>query len=154
MMTWLNEWNKIIREVIWRDYTLKRLMKIPSTTGILQFCERYFIRAGFTNELLTDEVCRVVYSDVQGSDTNVPNVRKNMLSFDIYVKKEELHNVGDDRLVSRADLIAEKICKLLTEHRYVIDTGYRFWIAGEWDLGTRTVGYARKTIAFYYMKVY
>ena len=154
MLGWVNAWNKIIREVIWRDYELKRLMKIPPKTGILQFCERYFIRAGFTNELLTDEVCRIIYSDEQGSDTNVPNVRRNMMTFDIYVKQEEMHNVGDDRLISIADLIAEKIYHDLTSQRYVADTGYRFWIAGDWDLGTRTVGYIRKSIAFYYMKVY
>lgn len=154
MLGWINAWNTIIREIIWRDYDLKRLMKIPPKTGILQFCDRYFIRAGFTNTLLTDEVCRIVYSDLQGNDTQVSNVRKNMLSFDIYVKQEELHNVGDDRLISRADLIAERIYKLLTSERYLADTGYRFWIAGDWDLGTRTVGYVRKTIAFYYMKVY
>ena len=154
MLGWVNAWNKIIREVIWQDYDLKRLMKLPPKTGILQFCDRYFIRAGFTNTLLTDEVCRIIYSDEQGDDTRVPNVRRNMMTFDIYVKQEELHNVGDDRLVSRADLIAEKIYHDLTKERYVADTGYRFWIAGDWDLGTRTVGYVRKSIAFYYMKVY
>ena len=129
-------------------------MKLPAKTNIIQFIERYFIRAGFTDELLTDEVCRIVYSDVQGSDTEVPNVRKNMMTFDIYVKENELHNVGNDRLLSRADLIAERLYKLLTQERYLAGTGYRFWIAGDWDLGTRTVGYTRKTIAFYYMKVY
>ena len=154
MIGWVNAWNKVIREVIWRDYDLKRLMKFPPKTGILQFCERYFIRAGFTNTLLTDEVCRIVYSDEQGNDTQVPNVRRNMMTFDIYVKQEELHNVGDDRLISRADLIAERIYRDLTDEHYVADTGYRFWIAGDWDLGTRTVGYIRKSIAFYYMKVY
>lgn len=154
MLGWINAWNTIIREIIWKDYDLKRLMKIPPKTGILQFCDRYFIRAGFTNALLTDEICRIVYSDLQGNDTQVSNVRKNMISFDIYVKQEELHNVGDDRLISRADLIAERIYKDLTNERYLADTGYRFWIAGDWDLGTRTVGYVRKTIAFYYMKVY
>ena len=154
MLGWVNAWNKVIREVIWRDYDLKRLMKLPPKTGILQFCERYFIRAGFTNTLLTDEVCRIVYSDEQGSDTQVSNVRRNMMTFDIYVKQEELHNVGDDRLISRADLIAERIYQDLTNERYLADTGYRFWIAGDWDLGTRTVGYVRKSIAFYYMKVY
>ena len=154
MFGWINSWNKIIREVIWKDYELKQLMKLPPKTGILQFCDRYFIRAGFTNELLTDEVCRIVYSDVQGNDTQVPNVRKNMLVFDIYVKQEELHNYGDDRLLSRADLIAARLYKDLTQERYIAETGYRFWIAGDWDLGTRTVGYVRKSIAFYYMKVY
>lgn len=154
MMGWLNAWNTIIRQIIWKDSELKTLMKLPAKTNIIQFVERYFVRAGFTDELLTDEVCRIVYSDVQGSDTGVPNVKKNMMTFDVYVKEEELHNVGNDRLLSRADLIAARLNTLLTQDRYLAGTAYRFWIAGDWDLGTRTVGYTRKTIAFYYMKVY
>lgn len=154
MYGWINAWNKIIREVIWKDHELKTLMKIPAKTGIIQFIDRYFIRAGYTNKLLSDEVCRIVYADVQGSDTNVPNVKRNIMTFDIYVKQDELHNVGDDRLQFRTHLIAARLNKLLTQERYLKDTGYRFWIAGDWDLGTRTIGYARYTIAFYYMKVY
>lgn len=154
MYGWINAWNKIIREVIWKDHELKTLMKIPAKTGIIQFIDRYFIRAGYTNKLLSDEVCRIVYADVQGSDTNVPNVKRNMMTFDIYVKQDELHNVGDNRLQFRTHLIAARLNKLLTQERYLKDTGYRFWIAGDWDLGTRTIGYARYTIAFYYMKVY
>lgn len=154
MMGWVNAWNTIIRKVIWPDHGLKTLMKLPSKTGIIQFVDRYFIRAGYTNQLLTDEVCRIIYSDTQGSDTAVPNVKKNLMLFDIYVKTEEMRTVGDDRLVTRLDLIAERLYQLLTSERYLKDTGYRFWIAGDWDGGTRVTGYNRKTIAFYYMKVY
>ena len=154
MLGWINAWNTILRKVIFPDYTLRRLMKVPSKTGVIQFTDRYFIKAGFTNKLLTDEVCRIVYSDVQGSPTEVPNVRKNMMMFDIYVKNEELRNCGDDGLVMRTHLIAERLYKLLTSERYLADTGYRFWPAGDWDLGTRTAGYSRYTIGFYYMKVY
>lgn len=154
MMGWINAWNTIIRKVIWPDHELKVLMKLPSKTGIIQFVERYFIRAGFTNKLLTDEVCRIVYSDLEGYETNVPNVRKNIMVFDIYVKQDEMRNIGDDRLVTRIDLITERLFKLLTSNRYLAETGYRFWIAGDWDGGTRVTGYHRKTIAFNYMKVY
>lgn len=154
MLGWINSWNHIIRNVIFKDYDLKRLMKIPKQTGIIQFTDRYFVKAGFTNKLLTDEVCRIVYADIQGSQTEVANVKRNMLQFDIYVKNEELRGVGDDGLVLRTHLIAERLYKLLTSERYLADTGYRFWIAGDWDLGTRTSGYSRYTIAFYYMKVY
>ena len=154
MLGWIDAWNTIIRQVIWPDHKLKQLMKIPKQTGILQFCDRYFVKAGYTNKLLSDEICRIVYSDIQGANTKVSNVKKNMLTFDIYVKQEELHNIGDDRLRSRTHLIAERIYKLLTQERYLADTGYRFWIAGDWDQGTRTSGYARYTIGFYYMKVY
>lgn len=154
MMGWMDAWNTIIRKVIFPDHELKTLMKIPPKTGILQFVDRYFIRAGYSNILSTDEVSRIVYSDIQGSDTAVSKVRRSMMTFDIYVKTEELHNYGDDRLQYRTHLIAERLQRLLTSERYLNETGYRFWIAGDWDLGTRVTGYSRYCIAFYYMKVY
>lgn len=154
MMGWVDNWNTIIRNIIWPDTELRTLMKIPPKTTILQFIDKYFIKAGFTNKLLTDEPCRIVYSDIQGSETKAPNVLRSMLVFDIYVKQSELHNIGDDRLRLRTDLIADRLFKILTGQRYVADTGYRFWIAGDWDMGTRVTGYARKTIALKYMKVY
>lgn len=154
MLGWINAWNTIIRTILFKDYDLRRLMKIPKNTGVIQFTDRYFIRAGYTNKLLTDEVCRIVYSDAQGAETDVPNVTKNMMTFDIYVKNEELRNCGDDGLILRTHLIAERLYKLLTQERYLAETGYRFWPAGDWDLGTRTAGYSRYTIAFWYMKVY
>lgn len=154
MLGWIKAWNTIIRTIIFKDAELKRLMKLPKNTGVIQFTDRYFVQAGFTNKLLTDEAVRIVYANVQGQPTDVPNVTKNMMTFDIYVKNEELRNVGDDGLILRTHLIAERLFKLLTQQRYLADTGYRFWPAGDWDLGTRTVGYSRYTIAFYYMKVY
>lgn len=154
MMGWMQAWNTILRKVIFQDVILKRLMKVPTNIKIIPFTNNYFVRAGYTNKVLTDEVCRVIYADVQGSDTRVPNVKRNMMTFDIYVRQDELHTAGDDALIFRTHLIAERLNKLLTSERYLLDTGYRFWIAGDWDLGTRTTGYARYTIAFYYMKVY
>lgn len=154
MMGWVNAWNTIIRKVIWPDHELKTLMKMPPRTGIIQFVERYFIRAGYTNRLLTDEVCRIVYSDMQSYETEVPNVKKNLMIFDIYIKDNEIRNIGDDRLITRDQLIADRLYKLLTQERYLEETGYRFWIAGDWDGGTRVTGYHRTTIAFHYMKVY
>lgn len=154
MLGWIKGWNSIIRNVIFKDYELRKLMKLPSKTGVIQFTERYFVKAGYTNKLLTDESCRIVYSDVQASETDVPNVKKNMLQFDIYVKNEELRTCSDDGLILRTHLIAERLFKILTKTRYLNETGYRFWLAGEWDIGTRTAGYTRCKIAFYYMKVY
>ena len=155
ILAWARSWNKIIREIIWPDNDLKTFMKIPSKTGILQFTERYFIRAGYTNRLLTDEVCRIVYADSTGIETDVPNITKNTMFFDIYVKQDEMYNIGNDRLLSRLDYIADRLDKLLTQSRYLADTAYRFWPAeGELDLGTRTQGYSRRTLAYHYMKVY
>ena len=154
MIGWINAWNTIIRKIIFPDTELRQLMKIPAKTKITDFVKYYFIRAGYTNELLTNQVCRIVYGDIAGKDTNVPTVRRNMMTFDIYVKTDQMFNAGDDLLVSRSQLIAERLKKLLTQERYLYSTGYRFWIAGDWDLGTRTIGYSRYTISFYYMKVY
>ena len=154
MMQWINDWNTIIRRVIFPDVELKTLMKIPEKTNIINFIDKYFIRAGYTNKLVENESVRIVYSDIQGDDTPVPNVKRKMLTFDIYVKIEDLHNVGEDRLAMRTQLIANRLIQLLTKDRYLQDTGYRFWVAGDWDLGTRTTGYARYCVAFYYMKVY
>ena len=154
MQRWDNDWNSILRDVIFADSELKSLMKVPANTSIMTFIEKYFIRAGYTNRLLENEHVRVVYADVLGSDLNVRNIRRNMLTFDIYVKMEDLHNYGRDRLQERTHLIGNRIFKLLTSETYVNNTGYRFDIAGAWDQGTRTVGYARYTIALYYKKVY
>ena len=154
MIGWTNNWNKIIRKVIWPDHELKVLMKLPSNTGILQFDRRYFIRAGFTNTLLTDEVCRIIYSEVPVGDTSVPNIKRKLLTFDIFVKDSDMYNVGDDRLVSRLDLIADRLDTLLRSSRYAADTGYRFWPAdGGSDEGTRTIGYSRRTLSYYFLKV-
>lgn len=150
---WMNDWNTIIRKIIFPDHDLKTLMKIPPKTGILQFIDTYFIRAGYTNKILTNETCRIIYSDNQPYDTDVPNVKRHTMFFDIYVKMEDLHNVGDDRLVFRTYLIGDRLSELLTSERYLHNTGYRFTPEGDWDLGTRTIGYARYCIAFSYMKV-
>lgn len=151
---WNDDWNDIIRYVIFADEELKRLMKIPENTNIITFIDKYFIEADYTTKVLKDESVRVIYKDITGADTEVPNVKKNMMTFDIYVKLDDLHNADVDRLKMRTRLIAARLYELLTKERYLNDSGYRFWIALEGNQGTRTIGYARYMIAFYYMKVY
>ena len=112
MMQWIDDFNKIIREVIFADEELKTLMKLPEDIDIITFIDKYFIRAGYTNKVLEDEHVRIIYADVQGSPTQVPNVMKKMMTFDIYVKTEDLHNVGRDRLVMRTQLIANRLLRL------------------------------------------
>jgi hypothetical protein len=152
LMTWVKEWNDIIRDVIYPDEEIKRLMLVPEGTGIIEFVDRYFVRAGYTSTLLTNENVRIVYGNVAAEDTDVPNVKKNEMSFDIYVKQEHAHNASRDRLEMRQELIANRLQYLLTKNRYL--GGYRFWIKGQYDLGTKTIGYTRYNISFYYMKVY
>ena len=154
--SWMNDWNDIIRYVIFPDQQLKSLMRIPENTTIINFIDKYFIRAGYTNEVLEKEDVRIVYGDVDSQETKVPNVLKNVLSFDIYVKTEHLHNATNDRLMYRTHLIANRLNELLTKGgtsgKYF--GGYRFWPYKEMDLGTRTVGYVRYNISFRYMRVY
>ena len=153
MLIWEKEWNGIVRYVFFKDDELKKLMKVPSNTTIIPFVDKYFIRAGYTNEILENEPTRIVYSIVSGKQTETPNVLKYLIQFDIYVKREIQRTATPDRLMLRTVLIANRISQLLRRHRYVGLSGYRFWPAGEVDMGTRTVGYDRHMISFYFMRV-
>lgn len=153
IMKWADAWNDIIRNVLFKDERLKELMLLPEDITILTFIKDYFIRAGYTNTTVTDEKVRIIYGDIQSDETDAPNVKTNMLSFDIYVKNEHLYNADSDRLRRRSDMIADRLVDLLTSKRY-INNHYRFWVAeAPQDLGTRTVGYSRINVSFYYMKV-
>lgn len=148
----LRDWNQIIRTVLFQDTRLKELMLIPEGTNIISFIDRYFVRAGYTNNLLTNEHVRIVYGDTGARDTEVPNVKRSELSFDIFVKQEDEHNADYDRLMLRSQLISARLIYLLTHKRYL--GGYRFIVRKEQDMGTRTQGYIRHNVSFWYMKVY
>lgn len=89
LRAWNDEWNNIIRDVLFADEELRTLMKIPEKTTIIEFIDRYFIRAGFSNSLVVDEPVRIIYGKVGSSTTDSPFVLRNEVSFDIYVKREE-----------------------------------------------------------------
>nr|DAK95875.1 MAG TPA: hypothetical protein [Caudoviricetes sp.]DAW64129.1 MAG TPA: hypothetical protein [Caudoviricetes sp.] len=150
-MIWINDWNDIIRHVIFSDKELMNLMKIPEKTSIIDFIDRYFIRAGFTNKILSNEDVRIVYGSTS-SATNIDGVTSNVMNFDIYVKLENLHNVGVDRLVMRTQLIAQRLIYLLTRVRY--NGVYRFYDPVEGDMGTSAVGYARYRVSLSYTRTY
>lgn len=150
-MIWINDWNDIIRHVIFSDKELMNLMKIPEKTSIIDFIDRYFIRAGFTNKILSNEDVRIVYGSTS-SATNIDGVTSNVMNFDIYVKLENLHNVGVDRLVMRTQLIAQRLIYLLTHVRY--NGVYRFYDPVEGDMGTSAVGYARYRVSLSYTRTY
>lgn len=150
-MIWINDWNDIIRHVIFSDKELMNLMKIPEKTSIIDFIDRYFIRAGFTNKILSNEDVRIVYGSTS-SATNIDGVTSNVMNFDIYVKLENLHNVGVDRLVMRTQLIAQRLIYLLTRVRY--NGVYRFYDPVEGDMGTSAVGYTRYRVSLSYTRTY
>lgn len=146
---WIDDWNNIIRETLFKDYVLKALMKLPDSVNIIDFIDHYFIRAGYTNAMLTDESVRIIYG-TYAVPTNVSGVTKNQMSFDIYVKNEDLHNVGTDRLVMRTQLIARRIIYLLTKSRY--NGVYRFYDPFESDMGTSAIGYSRYNVTLSYTR--
>jgi hypothetical protein len=47
--TWIHDWNEIIRDVIYPDTELRRLMRLPKGTGIIEFIDKYFMRSGYSN---------------------------------------------------------------------------------------------------------
>lgn len=149
---WQEKFAEIIRDVFFADTELKRLMKIPENTTIIQFIDKYFIRAGYTNTQLTNEAVRIVYGTYGSWSTDSEHVYKHQLTFDIYVKTSELHNSESNRLLYRTDLIADRIRYLLTCGDRYVKNAYRFWYAGEADLGSSTIGYSRHNISFNYMK--
>ena len=111
---WIDDWNDILRDVIFADDELKRLMLIPENTNIITFIDKYFVRAGYTTKVLTNESVRIVYGNVHSTETRNPNVTRNEMSFDIYVKLDHIHNAENDRLVMRTHLIAKRLIDLLT----------------------------------------
>ena len=149
--SWIDDWNEIVRNVLFDDPILIELMKVPDNIGIIEFIDRYFIRAGYTNKILKDESVRIVFGSV-AVPTDTPNVTRNMMSFDIYVKNEDLHNIGKDRLVMRTHLIAKRLIELLTKNRY--NGAYRFYDPHESDMGTSAIGYARYNMSISYMRTY
>ncbi len=137
--TWQDNWNNVVRNVLFPDEKLKKLMLIPNGTNIQQFCEKYFIRDGSTDELLTNEQVRIVHHDSQGYFTGVNHVHGKYRDFDIYVSEKEEHTATRDVLHSRQVLIAERLKYLLLRNRYC--EGIRFHYEDEYDMWTKTVGY-------------
>lgn len=149
---WIDDWNDILRDVIFADEELKTLMMLPENTNIITFIDRYFIRAGYTSKVLSNEPVRIVYGNMYSNQTDNPHVTRNEMSFDIYVSLDHIHDVERDRLVMRTHLIAKRLIDLLTQKRYL--GNYRFWVSNECEMGTSTIGYARYNVSFNYMKTY
>ena len=137
--TWQDNWNNVVRNVIFPDEKLKQLMLVPKGTDIAGFTEKYFIRDGSTDELLTNEKVRIVHHDAQGFWTYNPHVRGKYREFDIFVSEDVEHTASDDWLQSRQVLIAERLKYLLLRNRYC--EGLRFSYEDEYDQWTKTIGY-------------
>lgn len=150
-MQWIKDFNAILRDVIFNDDELKRLMMLPAGTNIMDFIDRYFIRAGHTSKLLSNENVRIVYGGMATGFAS-ENITTNVMSFDIYVKNEHIHNSERDRLMMRTQLIAHRLIELLTKNRY--NGVYRFYSPMESDMSTNAIGYTRYNVSFRYMRIY
>ena len=148
MHTWDDNWNDVIRDVLFQDEILKRMMMVPKNTTVVEFIEKYFIKDAAADEFLIDEKVRIVYYDTPGGHTNHMGVRLKNKDFDIYVKSDFLYNATNDRLKSRCNLIAERIKYLLLRNTYIC--GLRFNYEDEFELWTKVVGYKRYHIIFSY----
>ena len=149
---WVNEFNNIIRRIIFPDRKLRVLMNLPEDTTIITFIDRYFMRVGTSSVPLKDEDVRIVYSTVGTGLAQDVHVLRQELSFDIYVKLSALHNVGNDRLVYRTELIADRLNEMLTNQYDERLGGYRFRCIGRSEQSTNTIGYVRYNISFAYMR--
>lgn len=123
------------------------MIPIEDRDDIIKFIDKYFIRDPASDEILTTEDVRICYSEQAGRSLG-KNVLKKYIYFDVYVKNEHLHDVGDDLLKFRTDMICQKLKELLTDEKYVcmIDFSYE----DDQSLFTKLIGYTRHRIAFSY----
>lgn len=148
IQTWDDNWNEVIRTVIFQDQKLKEQMLIPEKTTIIQFIEKYFIKDAAPDELLTNEAVRIAHYDAQGYSTGNKNVRLKYKELDIYVKESVLYNATNDRIKSRCNLICERLKYLLQKDQYFC--GLRFGYEDDYDMWTKVVGYKRYHLTLYY----
>ena len=146
--TWQDNWNNVVRNVLFQDDKLKDLMLIPGGTDIITFQKKYFIRDGSTDELLTKEKTRVVYHDDEGMYTGNKGVRGKYKSFDIFVSEDVEHTADTDRLRSRQVLIAERLKYLLLRQRVCEHMAFQY--EDEYDMWTKTVGYKEYRLTVFY----
>ena len=146
--TWQDNWNNVVREEIFPDEVLKELMLVPEDTDIVVFTDKYFIRDGSTDELLTNEKVRIVHHDAEGFDTFNPNVRGKYHEFDIYVSEDVEHTGTNDWLQSRQVMIAERLKYLLLRKRNCQNIRFRY--EDEYDMWTKTVGYKMYRLTVFY----
>lgn len=144
--TWKDNWNNIIRNVIFQDEELLDLMLIPDGCKITQFIDKYFIEDETSDEIVTDEKVRITYGTTKGFDSGNSNVKIRFLEFDIYVRNDELHTASRDRLQNRYDLIAERLKYLLLHRDRIEHMHYEY--EDEYNLFTKVVGYRRYHLVF------
>lgn len=153
--TWADNWNNVIRTVIFPDDELLELMMVPdeSRVDIIKFVREHFVETAQPDEPVLKQDVLVYYHDTEGDNFGETNyVRKRYLEFDIYVKKENLYNCSSDRMKRRDRQIYERLKYLLTKDNYVCNMRYN--VEDDFELLSRTIGYSRYHVIFAYKKTY
>lgn len=122
-------------------------MLVPDDISIVQFIDRYFVNSAASDELVSNEMVRIVYYDTKGRDIQ-RNVYSKYKEFDIYVREEFLYTASEDRLKSRGYLIMERIKYLLLRKFSTCNIHFRY--EDDYELWTKTVGYRRYHLVFAY----
>ena len=67
--TWADNWNDVVRDVLFPDARLKDLMLIPrdKRNDIKAFIEKYLVEDVLPDELITDEDVRILYYETEGT---------------------------------------------------------------------------------------
>lgn len=86
--TWKDNWNNVIRYILFQDEKLRTLMCLPEDVTITRFIDKYFIENENPDEIITDEKVRISYYDSRGGDSGNKDVRIKYKEFDIYVKDD------------------------------------------------------------------
>lgn len=128
------------------------LIPTPEKDDIMQFITEYLVKFPMTDEILENHKVRVIYDDGEADDTNNPQVFRQNLTFDIFVKSDVLHTASEDRLKDRAVMIFERIKYLLTRTDYVCNMRFRPY--RDFGVGAKTIGYRRYRCVFTYYKTY
>lgn len=105
LRTWADNWNDVLRDVIFPDVRLLELMLVPTADrqDIRKFLDRYFVEDILSDAPVTDEKVRVLYYETEGGKLGGdPHITRKRLEFDIFVRNTELYTADRDRLRNRA----------------------------------------------------
>ena len=146
--TWADNWNNVVRRVLFKDDELRRLMLIPEDCTVTQFVQKYFIEDDSAGEIITDEAVRIIYHDEYGPDSGNSHIHQCYKEFDIFVKDNVMYTASRDRLQTRTHLIAERLKYLLLRQKNVEHMSFRY--RDEYHLWTKTAGFRRYHVIFSY----
>lgn len=151
-VTWEDNWNNVIRDVLFQSQELKDEMLVPAANrnNLRDFITNRFVEDVNTDQLVIDEDVRILWSIegnpfLRGSD----HIHTKYLAMDIYVKRNRLYDVStEDRMKARDVEIAKRIKHLLLKTRSVCNISFRY--SDEFRLVSKTVGYQRLRLVFTY----